>query len=170
MRTGELERHAPGGVIWEPCAGKGAIVRELVAGGFAVVAHDLVAYNGADHGIETKIDFLMERAPPAGARLIVTNPPFKLADHFIRHGLALGLPVIALLRLAAIEGSGRADLVDCALRRIWAGMERLPMMHRDGWRGPRNAAGGQPFAWFVFEPGARQGPIEVSRITWRGAP
>ena len=75
-----------------------------------------------------------------------------------------------LLRLAAIEGAGRADLVDCALRRIWAGTERLPMMHRDGWRGPRNAAGGQPFAWFVFEPGARQGPIEMSRITWRGAP
>jgi hypothetical protein len=26
---------------------------------------------------------------------------------------------------------------------------------------------GAPFGWFVFEPGARNGPIELQRISWR---
>ena len=73
--------------IWEPCAGRGAIVRELVAAGHDVCAMDLVAYEGADPGIETRIDFLMERRAPLGFTCIVTNPPFKLADAFVRHGL-----------------------------------------------------------------------------------
>jgi hypothetical protein len=168
LRTGELERH--GGTIWEPCAGRGAIVRELRAGGCAVVAQDLVAYDGADAGILTPVDFLLESAPPDGAALIVTNPPFKLADSFIRHGLRLGLPFIALLRLMALEGSGRSDLIDRHLRRVWAGIERLPMMHREGWQGPRTASGGTPFAWFVFEPGQRSGSVELDRISWRETP
>ena len=73
--------------IWEPCAGRGAIVRELAAAGHEVCAMDLVAYEGADPGIESGIDFLMEHRAPPGFACIVTNPPFKLADAFIRHGL-----------------------------------------------------------------------------------
>lgn len=169
LRTGEIERLAPsGGTIWEPCAGRGAIVRELRAAGFPVVAHDLIAHAGADDGIQTPIDFLMERAAPAGVTAIATNPPYKMADDFIRHGLSVGLPFIALLRLMALEGSGRSDLIDRHLRRVWAGIERLPTMHREGWTGPRTASAGAPFAWFVFEPGARQGPFfETGRISWR---
>jgi hypothetical protein len=162
LRTGEIR-----GAIWEPCAGRGAIVRELRAAGFQAVAYDLVAHEGADPGIQTPIDFLLDRAPPAGVDIIITNPPYKLADDFIRHGLSLGLPFVALLRLMALEGSGRSDLMDRHLRRVWAGIERLSMMHREGWQGPRTASGGAPFAWFAFEPGQRVGPIELNRISWR---
>ena len=80
--------------------------------------------------------------PPAGVDVIITIPPYKLADDFIRHGLSLGLPFVALLRLMALEGYGRSDLMDRHLRRVWAGNERLPMMHREGWQGPRTASGG----------------------------
>src|SRR5215203_1005246 len=123
--------------IWEPCAGRGAIVRELKRAGHDVVAHDLNDWPGADLGIETPIDFLMERAAPAGCSCIVTNPPFKLANAFIRHGLALAPRVVVLLRLAALEGNGRSDLIDRHLRRVWLGRERLPMMHREGWEGSK---------------------------------
>ncbi len=146
--------------IWEPCAGRGAIVRELRAFGHGVHAMDLVAHPGADPGILTPIDFLMEWAKPDCAASIVTNPPYKLADDFIRHGLGLGLPVIVLLRLMAIEGAGRSDLIDNHLR--------LPTMHREGWDGPRMSASGAPFAWFVFEPGPRGNePVELRRMSWR---
>ncbi len=166
LRTGEVDRH---GAIWEPCAGRGAIVCELRAAGCTVVAHDLVAYDSADDGIETPIDFLMERKPPLGVSTIITNPPYKLADAFIRNGLNLGLPFVALLRLMAYEGTARSDLMDCHLRRTWSGIERLPTMHREGWQGPRTASAGTPFAWFVFEPSARQAPFaEFTRISWRG--
>lgn len=170
LRTGELLLPPDGGSganVWEPCAGRGAIVRELKAAGCRVWAHDLVAYDGADDGIETGRDFLFEVGRPFGCDFIVTNPPYKLQDEFIRHGLLLGLPVIVLLRLMAIEGAGRSDLIDRHLRRVWAGIERLPFMHRDGWEGPKNSNSGAPFAWFVFEPGQRCGPIELQRISWR---
>jgi len=166
LHTGELDRYARS-KIWEPAAGKGAIVRELIAAGFHVVAHDLVSYEGADAGILTPVDFLEQRKAPADVSIIVTNPPFRLANAFIRHGLELGLPVIVLMRLQALEGSSRSDLIDHHLRRVWLGIERLPTMHREGWQGPRTKNGGAPFGWFCFEPGARSNSIEIKRVSWR---
>lgn len=165
MRVEELPR-----VLWEPCAGRGAISRELIAARRAVIAHDLVEYSGADRGVQSGIDFLLEREAPPGCKTIVTNPPFKMSDAFIRHGVALGCDVIVLLRLMAIEGASRSDLVDRHLVRIWAGVERLPMMHRDGWGGPRIGNSGAPFAWFVFSAERRppSEPIQLRRMSWRG--
>src|SRR5690349_7486057 len=38
-------------LVWEPAAGRGAIVRELAATGISVIATDLVAHDCADAGI-----------------------------------------------------------------------------------------------------------------------
>lgn len=154
-------------VLWEPCAGRGAISRELKAAGHAVVTTDLCWHPGADDGIIGGVDFLLERAPPADVAAIVTNPPFMLADRFIRHGLSLGLPVIVLLRLMALEGAGRSDLIDRHLRRVWAGRERLPKFQRDGWTGKTIATETAPYAWFRFEPEPRDSAIELRRMSWR---
>ncbi len=162
---------AAGSVIWEPCAGRGAIARELRAVGFSVIAHDLVDYEGADPGIASGIDFLLERSAPEGVTAIITNPPFKLADEFIRHGLTLVPRVIVLLRAMAIEGSRRADLIDHHLQHYWIGIDRPPAMHREGWTGNRLSNSGAPFAWFDFS--ARQkgacDPISMHRFRWRAA-
>jgi hypothetical protein len=123
-RTGDIERLHSGGAIWEPTAGRGAIVRELIAAGYSVVASDLVAYPGTNVEIETTIDFLPERNPPADVSVVATSLPFRLADLFIRHGLSLGLPVVVLLRLMAFEGVGRSDLIDRHLRHALVGIER----------------------------------------------
>ena len=155
--------------IWEPACGPGAIVKELRAAGHEVVATDLVDY-GARRcpDSESGRDFLLELAAPPGCATIVTNPPFKLADDFIRHGLRLVPTVIVLLRLAALEGVGRSDIIDGHLREVLLGKERLPRMHRGGWTGPKAHGGsGAPFAWFVFcrEPSDRG--ILLRRISWR---
>lgn len=152
--------------IWEPCAGRGAISRILTARGHDVLAQDLVAYPGADADIVAPVDFMCARAAPFPDAYIVTNPPFKIADAFIRHGLSLGCPMIVLLRLMAIEGANRSDLVDRHLIRIWAGKERLPRMHREGWAGNYSNSGA-PFAWFVFSPRAADRVIELRRVSWR---
>lgn len=169
--TEALLRHVPlPNRIWEPCAGRGAISRLLKATGRHVVAQDLNAYPGADSDITPRIDFLMERAPPPSIDCIVTNPPFKIGDKFIRHGLSLGCDVIVLLRLMAIEGAGRSDLIDGHLVAVWSGIERLPFMHREGWTGKKNANSGAPFAWFYFTATKRLPglPIHLQRISWRG--
>lgn len=154
--------------IWEPSAGRGAISRILRAAGHNVTAQDLVHYSERDADIATGIDFLMEWKRPAGVTCIATNPPFMIADEFIRHGLALGCDVIVLLRLMALEGANRSDLIDEHLVRVWAGVERLPQMHREGWAGNKQANSGAPFAWMVFKPEDRgDRPIELRRISWR---
>lgn len=167
-RAGVFAAVAGSGPIWEPCAGRGAISRELRALGFSVVAQDLVAHDGADPDIISHRDFLMERSAPAGCRAIITNPPFKLADAFVRHGLQLGLDVIVLLRAMAIEGAGRADLIDRHLWAYWPGIDRPPAMHREGWQGARLSNSGAPFAWFHFRPCPRAPgqPIAMTRLWW----
>jgi hypothetical protein len=157
--------------VWEPCAGRGAIARELFAAGYRVTAQDLVAYDGADEGIETPIDFLTVRRAPDGASVIITNPPYRLSDAFVRHGLGLGLRVIVLLRAMAVEGAGRADLIDRHLRDYWIGMDRPPAMHREGWAGNRLATSAAPFAWFDFNPEPRPAgqPVALHRFRWKAA-
>lgn len=157
------------GQIWEPCAGRGAISRTLRGLGYGVTAQDLVDHPGRDADIQTGIDFLMEREAPRAASCIITNPPFKLADAFIRHGLELVPTVIVLLRAMAIEGSGRADLIDGHLRHYWIGIDRPPAMHREGWAGPKLTNSGAPFAWFVFSRARRPAhePIHLHRFRWK---
>jgi hypothetical protein len=156
--------------IWEPAAGRGAIARHLMAAGHHVTMTDLVAYEGADAGITSGVDFLMERRAPEGVEAIVTNPPYKLSDQFIRHALTLVPRVIVLLRLMALEGANRSDLIDGHLTRVWAGIERLPMMLREGWEGAKIGNSGAPFAWFVFDAAPRgEAAIELRRMSWREA-
>lgn len=154
--------------IWEPAAGFGAIARVLAHSGRDIIASDLIAYAGADRGIVAPVDFLKLHRAPGGMRTIVTNPPYTLADNFIRHGLRLCERVIVLLRLAAIEGANRSDLIDQHLRLVYAGRERLPMMHRHGYQGRKIDEVTGPFGWFMFERRPRAGSrFEVERISWR---
>lgn len=167
LRTGALDQYRH--PIWEPCAGRGAMVEVLQEAGHTVIAHDLRAYDGAIPGIVSGRDFLLEWNPPA--RLIVTNPPFKLANEMIRHGLALGCDMIVFLRLAAIEGAGRSDIIDRHLRRAWIGIERAPAMHREGWTGNKLIHAGAPHAWYHFAalPWPAGSPIQTTRISWRAS-
>src|SRR5207245_2190350 len=73
--------------IWEPAAGRGAIVKVLRDAGRAVVATDLVDYGEPDQ--LARRDLLLERQAPHGCKAIVTNPPFKLAGEFAAHALDL---------------------------------------------------------------------------------
>lgn len=156
-----LERLPP--CIWEPAAGRGAIVNVLRSAGHTVLGTDLVDY-GAKFGVFAGRDFLMELCSPFGCECIVTNPPYKMADEFVRHAIKLVPKVCMLLRLAYLEGIERSDLIDGALARVWVFRNRLPRMHREGWTGPK-ATSTIAFAWFVFE--AHDGPVKLSRITWR---
>jgi hypothetical protein len=163
IRTGELDKYR---VLFEPCAGKGAISRVLKAGGWRVISHDLIDYDDRDPDIQTGIDFLVS-CDVTYLQAIVTNPPYRWADEFIRHGLWLKRPVYVLLRLMALEGAGRSDIMEY-LHHVYVGIERLPMMHRPGWKGKKLKQGAMPFGWFVFKPEKNHaGYFSASRISWR---
>ena len=73
--------------IWEPACGDGAMVRVFEAYGFECVGTD----------IQTGTDFLTAEIPD-GIDWIVTNPPFALAEKFIRRAASFGIPFAFLLK------------------------------------------------------------------------
>jgi hypothetical protein len=147
LKVEQLPRH-----IWEPAAGRGSIVRVLRDAGHIVTATDLV--DRGIHDIAPRIDFLLERQAPEGVEAIVTNPPYSLCGRrapFVAHALELVPRVVLLLRLQFLEGILRGPLLDRGgLARVHIFRGRLPMMHRDGWEGPKSTSQ-TCFAWFSFD-------------------
>jgi hypothetical protein len=152
--------------IWEPACGPGSIVSVLRDAGHNVFATDLVDY-GCPASL-SGVDFLMER-DAGDNHAIVTNPPFKLATEFVRHALELCPRVYMLLRLAFLESSSRCDILDDGrLARVHIFRNRLPMMHRHGWSGPKSTST-TAFAWFYWHRQHR-GPALMNRISWHKMP
>jgi hypothetical protein len=149
--------------IWEPACGRGAIVRVLRAAGHHVYATDLVDYGLEDS--ESGKDFLLERQIfPDGC--ILTNPPFRFADRFVAHALTLCPRVIMLARLAFLESERRTSILEGGcLARVYVFKNRLPLMHRDNWAGPRSSSS-MAFAWFSWRRD-HSGPTELHRISWK---
>jgi hypothetical protein len=146
--------------IWEPAAGRGAIVNTLRAATYKVIASDIADYGFPLHFIA---DFLTVPAAPAGVEAILTNPPFKIIGPFIAHALDLVPRVLVLARLALLESTRRTEILERrGLARIHVFRNRLPFMHRDGWTGPR-ASSAIPFTWFCWDR-AHRGPTIVDRI------
>lgn len=73
-------------VIWEPACGEGHMVDVLEGNGYAVKATD----------IQTGTDFLETKVNTAS--WIITNPPFSLAEQFIRKCADFGVPFALLLK------------------------------------------------------------------------
>jgi hypothetical protein len=147
-------------IVFEPAAGAGNIVRVLRAHGIPCVARDLVKRG---FPLDRTSNFLRCRRAPPGCTAIVTNPPYRLAEQFAAHALALVPDVFLLLRLAFIESVRRTALLEhSGLRAVHVFRRRLPRMHRDGWRGPR-ASSSMCFAWFCWRRGYR-GPVILDRI------
>lgn len=87
--------------IWEPACGDGRIARVLEWHGHDVFSSDLRAYPG--YGIPD-FDFLIDHQaafgwnPAEEVDMIVTNPPFSLAEQFIRKSLTITPNVVMLLK------------------------------------------------------------------------
>jgi hypothetical protein len=131
-----LRVESPPHCIWEPAAGRGAIVRELRAAGPAVIASDLIDYGFPLHFVG---DFMAQTKAPAGCECVLTNPHYqrRILNPFIEHALDLSPRVILLARLALLESDSRTEILEHrGLARVHVFRDRLPMMHRDGWTGP----------------------------------
>lgn len=141
--------------LWEPACGNGALVLPLRNRGFDVMASDIV-----DRGCPGMMlaDFLEQHE--ATTRGIVTNPPFDGSaggiEDFVTRAVKLSPYVAIFARLAWFESEGRHHWWrQVGLARIIKIADRLPMMHREGYEGPKLSNAGQCFGWFIFEPQRR---------------
>ena len=153
----------PPRLVWEPACGDGAIVNVLRAAGHDVIATDLNDWGCPDS--TARVDFLMEREAPAGCHCIITNPPFRLAQQFAEHALRLVPQVVMLCRLGFLESTRRTRLLEeSGLQYVFVFRNRLPMMHRYGWTGPRNSSS-TAFAWYYWNR-EYSGEPRIIRISW----
>lgn len=149
--------------IHEMACGDGALVIPLRRAGFRVEASDLVARGcPASSTGDYLAKPLIHRRGVAG----VTNPPFNAAEQFILRACQEFDYVAMLLRLRYL---GSKHLVNIGQpegpverRPIWANTRipfarvivpnaRWPMMHRDGYQGPKTESGMIDFGWFIWD-------------------
>ena len=150
--------------ILEPACGRGAISKVLRRAGHTVLENDIVDYGQGQDSVQDFLNF--EPVQTGRIDAVVTNPPYRLAQQFVRHALTLCPHVFMLLRLTFYESERRTDVLERAgLTRVHVFRNRLPMMHRDGWTGNR-VSNPTAFAWFVWERGYTGKP-EIDRISWQ---
>lgn len=132
--------HYPG-LIWEPAAGSGKMVRALEEGGFRVVHSDIS--DGAD--------FLQERFTMGDADSIITNPPYEFATEFVTRSLALTerhQGIVALLL--------RTDFDHASSRRLLFGncrqfAKKVVLTKRIQWFEDSTGSPSFNHAWFIWD-------------------
>lgn len=143
------------GDIWEPACGDGAISRELEAAGYQVLSTDLIDRGYGQGGVDFLLDYQTRAAN------IVTNPPFKFAEQFVRHALSRAERKVCILaRLAWLEGIQRGRFFQSSpLARVWVFSARLHMQRARA--ATKEDAGGMiAFAWYVWDH-AHDGPPQL---------
>lgn len=141
------------GEISEPACGDGAVSNVLQDAGYDVLSSDLI-----DRGYGEVADFLMSRKVSDN---IVTNPPFKLSEKFIKKALAYSRRKVAMfLPLVFLEGQDRNELLRRSpLKTVYVFTNRVTF-YRTGTE--RRGHGRAAYAWYVWEHGYKGQP----RIQW----
>jgi hypothetical protein len=150
VTTDILEREKFTGSVWEPACGDGAMSRVIELHGYQVISSDLF-----DRGYgETGIDFLLENRKVGN---IITNPPFLLAEKFVKHALEYSEGKVCMfLKLAFLEGAARKVLFQSTpLARVYVYSKRVSLQ-KDGVG--KTGSGMIAFAWFVWEHGYKGDP------------
>lgn len=129
----------PGDHVWECAAGDGDMVRVLEERYF-VQGTDI--REGIDF-LETEIKNMDERA---GIRWIITNPPFTLAEQFIRHANELGVPFAFLLKSQYWHSGKRLRLFEEITPRYVC-----PLTWRPDFTGQGNSL--MDMCWVIWMPG-----------------
>lgn len=160
-------------MIWEASCGPGRLARVLRRAGHEVITTDLIDYNSPDQDA-SGFDFLQQTdVPVRGIDCTVQNPPFSKAALFVKKAIELCPMNYMLMPLTFLEagnektaaGRARLEVLDSGyLARVLPFVERLPMMHREGWDGPKSTST-VAYAWFVFS-WFHRGPATIHRISW----
>jgi hypothetical protein len=167
------------GSIWEPACGLGAISHVLEQHGYDVVLSDLLDRGTVtgDGELQAVGDFLASTLDTAcGCSDIITNPPYgDVLNDFVAHALRVHKPQKMALLLNLNFLCGFADeernfaMDENPPARIYVFKHRLPMMHREGWSGPK-ASSRMNTAWYVWErqpDGGYGSATLMQRVDWK---
>lgn len=149
--------------VWEPSCNRGHMVKPLSEYFRRVFASDIYDYSAEWPGQERVVDFLWRGSESphmatVGVNWVITNPPFRLAEQFIRRSFEMpgwrGTAVI--VRTSFIEGVGRFENLFSKRPPALVAQftERVPMV-----KGRLTATGSTAtaYCWLVWLENVRQG-------------
>ena len=142
--------------IWEPACGMGHLAEPLVKAGYHVTATDLIDRGYGNGGV----DFLKQTGFIFCGD-IITNPPYKLAEEFVRHGLEIipeGHKLCLFMKLTFLEGKKRQELFkEHPPKRVWVSSSRINCATNGNFEGTSSM---MAQAWYIWEKGY-QGPTTL---------
>lgn len=124
---------------------------------------DVFSSDIIDRGAGAVIDFLGD-SHASYVNHIITNPPYCAAEAFVREAMKWADRKVAmLLRLAFLEGAGRAEglFKEHPISRVHVFSERVTM-YKPGADAKKNG-GTTAYAWFVWDK-SYTGPTTVHHI------
>lgn len=149
----EAFEHASG---WEPTCGRGFMAATLAEYFPTVEASDVHPY-----GYGRVLDFLSPTSATRRVDWIVTNPPFRLAEEFVRVALGRASTGVAMLvRTGFVEGAGRYARLfgphppSCVAQFV----ERVPILRG---RVDPSASTATSYSWLVWRREAPPGTTMV---------
>ena len=136
--------------IWEPACGEGHISKELINLGYNVISSDLI-----DRGYgKSGIDFLSATKKFDGD--IVTNPPYKLSEGFIKKGLELiddGKYVAMFMGIQFLEGKKRKTFfTNNPPKFVYVSSSRV-QCSKNGEFDKYKQKSTRCYAWYIWEKG-----------------
>lgn len=164
--------------VWEPACNRGHMARVLAERFDTLYATDVHDYGWPRQ--DAVEDFLIDWiTDDRAADWIITNPPFRLAEDFITHGLRLARRGVAvLLRSSFLEGQGRFErlfretpptLVCPFVERVvmWKGVlldPEVPVFRVNDRRPEvKKPTSATSYAWLVWMKGA---PAHHPKLIW----
>lgn len=149
------------GRVWEPACGDGAISTVAERIGAQVISSDL---NDRGYG-EAGINFLQASWD---CDAIITNPPFNIADEFIRHARSFKVPFAMLLKATYWHALSRHKLfIDTGPIAV------LPMLWRPNFAPERGSSPTMDVCWTVWDsepaPSCAYSPMPRPKPEGQGA-
>lgn len=149
--------------IWDPCAGKGHILKPFRDAGYVVEGTDLVERTdlwNSDIVYPGGHNFL-ERTEPIHYSNIVTNPPYKICLDFAKKGMELlddGLYMCMLLKIQFLETKARYEFFKKnPPKYIYVFVNRIGCI--PGGESDVNKPSAICYAWYIWEKGFTGEPV-----------
>jgi hypothetical protein len=144
------------GDSWDPSCGSGNIPSIMKMRGMNCAASDIT-----NRGYGFTADFLSLQCVPTNN--IVSNPPYRIIEKYIRRSLELTTNKVCLLaRLALLESVKRQSMFrKTPLARVWVSSRRVSMP--PGGTNIKAKGGSIAYAWFIWEHG-HKGPPTIGWI------
>lgn len=146
------------GDIWDPACGGGNIPEACKARDYWAFGTDIV-----DRGYGRQLDFLCEHTTVCSN--VVSNPPYNVAEQFVKRGLDVTTRKVAVLvRTAFLEGQGRYSRLfkPSPPARVWQFVPRISMP--PGGSDVPAKGGSVAFCWVVWDKG-HKGPPEFGWLS-----